>query len=113
MLSKPPFPGFRHEFFTLKNGLKLHYVVNAQDEAIASGNIAIFIHGKTRLTRSDLFHKTQTANRHQAFPTPSSSGEITLGHRHLRPTFSSLSIFQVMEAAMVYRDTMLTVFSDR
>ena len=47
-LSKSPLPGFRHEFFTLNNGLKLHYVVNADDEAIASGNIAIFIHGKLR-----------------------------------------------------------------
>jgi hypothetical protein len=47
-LSKSPLPGFRHEFFTLKNGLKLHYVVNAHDEAVASGNIAIFIHGKLR-----------------------------------------------------------------
>ncbi|KAF2712839.1 alpha/beta-hydrolase [Pleomassaria siparia CBS 279.74] len=44
-LSKSPLPGFRHDFFTTKDGLKLHYVVNANDEAVASGNIAIFIHG--------------------------------------------------------------------
>lgn len=46
-LSKSPLPGFRHAFFTLRNGLRLHYVVNARDEAVATGNVAIFIHGQS------------------------------------------------------------------
>ncbi|KAF2114422.1 Alpha/Beta hydrolase protein [Lophiotrema nucula] len=43
-LQLSPFAGFKHKFFTTRNGVKLHYVTNAK-EGTKSGKIAIFIHG--------------------------------------------------------------------
>lgn len=40
-----PLAGFRHAFFTLRNGLKLHYVVNCA-EVTEAKNVAVFIHGE-------------------------------------------------------------------
>ncbi|KAL5413517.1 hypothetical protein PMIN03_003728 [Paraphaeosphaeria minitans] len=52
-----PLPGFSHRFFTLRNGVKLHYVVktnsllrkdgprSSQDGAVKPQNVAVFIHG--------------------------------------------------------------------
>jgi hypothetical protein len=44
-LQRDPLPGFRHAFVTLRNGLKLHYVVNAEVVTKAK-NVAVFIHGE-------------------------------------------------------------------
>ncbi|EXJ83867.1 hypothetical protein A1O1_07495 [Capronia coronata CBS 617.96] len=42
-LSKAPFPGFRHFFYTLRNGLQLHYVSNRHGPS--SDNLIVFLHG--------------------------------------------------------------------
>ncbi|PVI02924.1 alpha/beta-hydrolase [Periconia macrospinosa] len=43
-LDREPLPGFRHSFCTLRNGLKLHYVVN--DRGVEQvKNVAVFLHG--------------------------------------------------------------------
>lgn len=44
-LTGQPLPGFIHQFFTLRSGLRLHYVVKTGAEATAAKNVAIFIHG--------------------------------------------------------------------
>jgi hypothetical protein len=45
-LSKQPLPGFYHAFFTLRNGLKLHYIHNQNEDSSATPNdLVIFIHG--------------------------------------------------------------------
>ncbi|KAF1958358.1 alpha/beta-hydrolase [Byssothecium circinans] len=43
-LDREPLPGFKHAFLKLRNGLKLHYVVNV-DEVTEAKNVAVFIHG--------------------------------------------------------------------
>jgi hypothetical protein len=45
-LAGQPLPGYTHQFFTLRNGLKLHYVVKPGPRAAATTNVAVFIHGK-------------------------------------------------------------------
>ncbi|KAF2194947.1 alpha/beta-hydrolase [Zopfia rhizophila CBS 207.26] len=44
-LSKNPLPGLNHKFVTLKNGIKLHYVVNHGPDSPNWKNVTIFIHG--------------------------------------------------------------------
>lgn len=70
-LQQVPFPGFRHAFFTLKNGTKLHYVIKDHTVKQAGGtkNVAIFIHGfpdtyvlwRNLLQAPDLEHYTLIA----------------------------------------------------
>lgn len=43
-LEREPLPGFRHAFCTLRNGLKLHYVINDRGMKQAK-NVAVFLHG--------------------------------------------------------------------
>jgi pimeloyl-ACP methyl ester carboxylesterase len=42
-LTKEPLPGFKHNFYTLRNGLKLHYISNRLEAT--TGSLVIFIHG--------------------------------------------------------------------
>ena len=44
-LSLEPIPGLQHDFFTLKSGTRLHYVVSNAAENLKGRNIVIFIHG--------------------------------------------------------------------
>lgn len=44
-LSKSPIPQFSHEFYKLRNGLKLHYITNAPPTKEGVKNLAILIHG--------------------------------------------------------------------
>lgn len=45
-LSKEPIAGFRHAFFTLRNGLKLHYITNrSQTGRPHPGNLIVLLHG--------------------------------------------------------------------
>ncbi|KAF2745297.1 alpha/beta-hydrolase [Sporormia fimetaria CBS 119925] len=46
-LSAEPLPGFRHAFYTLRNGLRLHYVINESEKSVETKKkgVAIFIHG--------------------------------------------------------------------
>ncbi|KIX96854.1 uncharacterized protein Z520_07574 [Fonsecaea multimorphosa CBS 102226] len=42
-LTKSPLPGFKHFFYTLRNGLRLHYISNR--DGTSQGNLVIFFHG--------------------------------------------------------------------
>ncbi|KAK5272300.1 hypothetical protein LTR96_001930 [Exophiala xenobiotica] len=42
-LAKEPLPGFKHYFYTLRNGFKLHYLCNRAGPK--SGSLVIFLHG--------------------------------------------------------------------
>lgn len=44
-LSKSPIPQFSHQFYTLRNGLKLHYITNALQNKGTVKNLTILIHG--------------------------------------------------------------------
>ncbi|KAL6243267.1 hypothetical protein RBB50_009819 [Rhinocladiella similis] len=42
-LTKEPLPGFKHYFYSLRNGLKLHYLSNRV--GATTGNLIVFLHG--------------------------------------------------------------------
>ncbi|KAF1996528.1 alpha/beta-hydrolase [Amniculicola lignicola CBS 123094] len=44
-LATEPIPGFKHAFVTLKNGVRLHYVVNTRAGKTKNKNVAVFVHG--------------------------------------------------------------------
>jgi hypothetical protein len=105
-LATEPMPGFKHAFVTLKNGVRLHYVVNTRAGKARNKNVAVFVHGMWS-GGGGVDDEPRMLIVVQGSPTRTSCGAIFCPRKHLSRSFSSPSTFQAMVVVMASLSTAL------